>query len=487
MTNKTIALDHAVAERLVSAVDNGALFRPDDLDTLRAALAEPVPPAGGEVEVLAYLAAPLKGSRLFYLPSKNIEIDASDVALVDRTHVTRLQAEVMRLKSSAESWEPIHDDDLTKAETFLSTRLKDAMFFPVHAHELANIAMHCIREVRATRAELTKARELWATEHAIKEQPGEDVLWQVLDAAVGVLTRRAAPHAWESEAFEAGRKIIMARREGLIATAPNQSAPADKGQGEPVAWMALNSNGFPQKCLPSDPQGFPVYRHPAEQPAPVAVPYVQNPRSLLSDPHCPECGHPDCNGQCFGDDMMGGFVMSKYDEVLRPFLAMMEKELHANAGKGDRPGWLQMDSKTAILEVFYHMGKLHQAVHRGEAEAIQEYAADVANMCMMLVDVCGLLPVDEQSLLAAQARGEPVAWQFYQDGKWWNGNDRIQDHLQNTIDAGFKVRNLYAEQTAPVAVVLPERRAQDGWQSLTSQDLDWNACLDEVARLNGVK
>lgn len=26
---------------------------------------------------------------------------------------------------------------------------------------------------------------------------------------------------------------------------------------------------------------------------------------LNSAPHCPECGHPDCNGQCYGDDMMG--------------------------------------------------------------------------------------------------------------------------------------------------------------------------------------
>lgn len=26
---------------------------------------------------------------------------------------------------------------------------------------------------------------------------------------------------------------------------------------------------------------------------------------LNSDPHCPECGHPDCNGHCYGDDMMG--------------------------------------------------------------------------------------------------------------------------------------------------------------------------------------
>lgn len=85
----------------------------------------------------------------------------------------------------------------------------------------------------------------------------------------------------------------------------------------------------------------------------------------------------------------------KYDDVLLPFLALMRAELHANAHKGDRPGWLSMDRKTAMLEVFYHMGKLHQAVHRDEEAAIREYAADVANMCMMLTDVCGCLELHE--------------------------------------------------------------------------------------------
>ena len=125
--------------------------------------------------------------------------------------------------------------------------------------------------------------------------------------------------------------------------------------------------------------------------------------------------------------------MGKYDEVLRPFVAMMEKELHANASKGDRPGWLQMDSKTAILEVFYHMGKLHQAVHRGEAEAIKEYAADVANMCMMLVDVCGLLPVDEQPAPVAdgttsdkyKAELYDEVWQMARDMGFANVTDAL--------------------------------------------------------------
>ncbi len=84
-------------------------------------------------------------------------------------------------------------------------------------------------------------------------------------------------------------------------------------------------------------------------------------------------------------------VPGKYDDVLLPFLKSMEHELHANTGKGDRPGWLQMDRKTALLEIYYHLGKLQKATKGNDTAGIVEYAADVANMSMMLVDVCGLL------------------------------------------------------------------------------------------------
>ena len=40
------------------------------------------------------------------------------------------------------------------------------------------------------------------------------------------------------------------------------AAPEAPRQSEPVAWMALNRDGFPEKCLSSDPDGFPVYRAP---------------------------------------------------------------------------------------------------------------------------------------------------------------------------------------------------------------------------------
>lgn len=92
----------------------------------------------------------------------------------------------------------------------------------------------------------------------------------------------------------------------------------------------------------------------------------------------------------------GGPLTGKYGEVLAPFVAMMERELHANAGKGDRPGWLQMTPAVGMLEIYYHAAKLQKAVKDGNADGIREYAADVANMSMMLVDVCGALSAQRE-------------------------------------------------------------------------------------------
>ncbi|MEA9762033.1 hypothetical protein [Xanthomonas campestris] len=105
-----------------------------------------------------------------------------------------------------------------------------------------------------------------------------------------------------------------------------------------------------------------------------------------------------------------GPLSGKYGAVLRPFVAMMERELHANAGKGDRPGWLSMDSSTALLEIYHHMGKLQRATKNADEPGIAEYAADVANMAMMLVDVCGLLPVDSAAPLQPAAAKEHAHW-----------------------------------------------------------------------------
>lgn len=98
---------------------------------------------------------------------------------------------------------------------------------------------------------------------------------------------------------------------------------------------------------------------------------------------------------------VGGVAASpltgKYGEVLRPFLTLMERELHANSRKGDRPGWLKMDANTALLEVYWHAAKLSAAVKNNDGPAIQEHSADVANMAMMVLDVCGGLVTVEAS------------------------------------------------------------------------------------------
>ena len=41
---------------------------------------------------------------------------------------------------------------------------------------------------------------------------------------------------------------------------------------------------------------------------------------------------------------------------------------------------------------------------------------------------------------------EVVGWQFYEDGKWWNGDDRIKDHRKNTKEGGYPIRDVYATQ-----------------------------------------
>lgn len=110
--------------------------------------------------------------------------------------------------------------------------------------------------------------------------------------------------------------------------------------------------------------------------------------------------HPkfECRPLFTRSNAHGGPLAGKYADVLAPFVAMMERELHANAGKGDRPGWLRMTPAVGMLEIYYHAAKLQKAVKDGNVDGIREYAADVANMSMMLVDVCGALTANPEEL-----------------------------------------------------------------------------------------
>lgn len=81
----------------------------------------------------------------------------------------------------------------------------------------------------------------------------------------------------------------------------------------------------------------------------------------------------------------------KYDIVLRPFVALMERELHANCHKGDRPSWLNLTRDGSMFEVYDHAAKLAAALRVNDHERIREHGADVANAAMMVLDAWGIL------------------------------------------------------------------------------------------------
>lgn len=101
---------------------------------------------------------------------------------------------------------------------------------------------------------------------------------------------------------------------------------------------------------------------------------------------------------------------------------------------------------------------------------------------------------------AAQPQGGPVAWLAQAVGKggevYRNKSSTNEPTMrdieiawgQGVIDR-FKIviKPLYAEQPAPVAVVLPERSNAVASANVSAKQayaLGWNACLDEVTRLN---
>jgi hypothetical protein len=77
------------------------------------------------------------------------------------------------------------------------------------------------------------------------------------------------------------------------------------------------------------------------------------------------------------------------------FAKMMEAELTANEKKGD---WKKFTNERDIIyEIEYHKAKLLFALKFDNQEEIQEYAADVANNLLCLLNSRGLLCTLQQS------------------------------------------------------------------------------------------
>lgn len=86
------------------------------------------------------------------------------------------------------------------------------------------------------------------------------------------------------------------------------------------------------------------------------------------------------------------------------FAQLMERELRENDGKG---GWGACAPQQLLRMVWGDVNKLDSALERGDLAKVQEQAADVANGCMMLLDVLGLLlPPAAESPASAPAPAE---------------------------------------------------------------------------------
>lgn len=184
--------------------------------------------------------------------------------------------------------------------------------------------------------------------------------------------RASSPNGGSREALHAGAIAALSR---LMDGDPAIGTP----QGDALTLLAAAIEGYERAILP------PPFGAASPVAGGCAVPCSDDcphPTICASFPAQRACGVP-------GTSTTEGAAMDaeKYDDVLLPFLALMRKELHANGGKGDRPGWLQMDRKTALLEIHHHVSKLQKAMLSDDNAGIIEYSADVANMAMMALDV----------------------------------------------------------------------------------------------------
>ena len=75
----------------------------------------------------------------------------------------------------------------------------------------------------------------------------------------------------------------------------------------------------------------------------------------------------------------------------------------------------------------------------------------------------------------------PVGWQFYEDGKWWNGDDRNKDHRKNTEEASYPIRDVYAVEQQSAQ---PDARDAARYRWLRDNDWRNDEKMEPVIRLH---
>ena len=187
-------------------------------------------------------------------------------------------------------------------------------------------------------------------------------------------------------------------------------------------------------------------------------PHVKELRALLDAPACKTPSGATCPGDGVG-----------------PCKNCPAAQLDAPALERKPFGWFRTPKDCPLQGMFLHYDPEH-----GERDI--QNALDFGFTVKRLYD-----------RPAVQPRGVPVAFRFrwdYDHGNGWCRNAvrfvESMEHVEHEDKSTWRdITPLYAEQPAPVAMMMPERRAiGPNYPYLSDLDIEWNACLDEVARLN---
>lgn len=134
-----------------------------------------------------------------------------------------------------------------------------------------------------------------------------------------------------------------------------------------------------------------------------------------------------------------------------------------------------------------------------DAPAVESELSRMTRRCQNAELALKVQTENYESLKAAQ--GEPVAWTYRREGGECLGqlvqmeSDNLKDVREGKVVEGRRIlwprddytdwKPLYAEQPAPVAVALPERREiGPSYPYLSDLDIEWNACVEEFTLLN---
>ena len=90
------------------------------------------------------------------------------------------------------------------------------------------------------------------------------------------------------------------------------------------------------------------------------------------------------------------------------------------------------------------MGYYKECIHTFIDKGGDEIPLLVADLKVLLQQVTTTSTNTDTPVVPQGWKLVPVGWQFYEDGKWWNGDDRIKDHRKNTEEATHPIRDVYA-------------------------------------------